>query len=128
MQTPIGDDESQLGDLIADPNAELSDEIALRHDSARDTLDALALLNPREQEVVRKRFGLDDGRERTLQEIATDIGLTRERIRQIEVRALQKLRQKLRTVHFDALAAAPFAPVDAAASAAPYNKSARRAL
>lgn len=91
LQTPVGED-GQLEDLLSDDNAILPDEAASALRRAQSTVTALATLAPREQHILRLRFGLDDQKEHTLQEIADELGLTRERIRQIEKRAVSKLK------------------------------------
>jgi RNA polymerase primary sigma factor len=94
LDLPIGrDGESALGDMIEDPSmGSLLDPI-MADDRRAGTDFALKTLSPTEEKVVRMRFGLGYEREHTLSEIADEFGLTRERIRQIEVKALQKLRQ-----------------------------------
>jgi len=93
LETPIGEDEeSQLGDLIEDRSAEAPADVAAQQ-SMRDQVDhVLKTLVPRERRVLELRFGLEDGRPRTLEEIGGELSLTRERIRQIERKALVKLR------------------------------------
>lgn len=93
LETPVGDeDESHLGDFIEDAHAPLpSDEAAFTQ--LKDQLGkVLNQLTEREQKVLRMRFGLDDGHERTLEEVGREFNVTRERIRQIEAKALRKLR------------------------------------
>ena len=103
LDSPVGEeDDSNLADFIEDQQAEAPAEIAARtHARARRSIEALDELNDREKEVVRLRFGLDDGQARTLEEVGKEFGVTRERIRQIESKTLAKLRhphrsQKLR--------------------------------
>ncbi len=98
METPIGEEEdSHLGDFIQD------DQVAVPADQAAFTLlreqlmEALETLTEREQKVLRLRFGLDDGRPRTLEEVGKEFHVTRERIRQIEAKALRKLRHPSRS-------------------------------
>ena len=98
LETPIGEEEdSHLGDFIPD------DDIPPPADSAAFTLlkeqlsDVLYTLTPREEKVLRLRFGLDDGRARTLEEVGKEFNVTRERIRQIEAKALRKLRHPSRS-------------------------------
>ena len=98
LETPIGDEsDTELGTLIEDPNAispmDAVSETMLREQVAR-VLDSL---EGREERVIRLRFGLDDGRPRTLEEVGHEFGLTRERIRQIEAHALRKLRHPSRS-------------------------------
>jgi RNA polymerase primary sigma factor len=93
LETPVGDEEeSHLGDFIEDAHAPLpSDEAAFTQ--LKDQLGkVLNQLTEREQKVLRMRFGLDDGHERTLEEVGKEFNVTRERIRQIEAKALRKLR------------------------------------
>jgi len=102
LDSPVGEeDDSFLGDFIADNDAEAPAEVAARLMLNTAVLDALGELNEREQQVVRLRFGLEDGQARTLEEVGREFGVTRERIRQIESKTLAKLRhphrsQKLR--------------------------------
>ncbi|MGQ9585029.1 MAG: sigma-70 family RNA polymerase sigma factor [Anaerolineae bacterium] len=93
LETPIGDDgDSFLGDFIQDENSEAPVDSALRG-LLRESLDeVLQSFDPREVRILRLRFGLDDGRPRTLEEVGQSFGLTRERIRQIEAEALHRLR------------------------------------
>ena len=95
LETPIGEnEESQLGDLIEDRAAEVPADVAA-HESMRDQIrQVLRTLVPRERHVLELRFGLTDGRPRTLEEIGGELSLTRERIRQIERKALIKLRSE----------------------------------
>jgi len=92
LETPIGDGDSSVADLIPDTNAQQPE--AATADSARSSelLDALAKLQPRQRRVVVERFGLDGVRPRTLEEVGSNLGITRERVRQLEARALRELR------------------------------------
>ena len=98
LETPIGEEEdSHLGDFIEDQDAPAPAEAAafmLLKEQLEDVLDTLT---PREEKVLRLRFGLDDGRARTLEEVGQNFGVTRERIRQIEAKALRKLRHPSRS-------------------------------
>jgi RNA polymerase primary sigma factor len=97
LDTPIGDeDDTSMADFIPDQGAAPLDIAArkLLEQTIRDVLDDLS---PREAEVVRLRFGLIDGRPRTLEEVGREFGVTRERIRQIESKTLAKLRHPLRS-------------------------------
>lgn len=98
LETPIGEEEdSHLGDFIEDHEAPAPAEEAsfvMLREQLEDVLDSLT---PREQKVLRLRFGLDDGRSRTLEEVGQEFGVTRERIRQIEAKALRKLRHPSRS-------------------------------
>ena len=97
LEAPVGEDDSQLGDFLADENAERPVDVAARAMLSNDVLEALDELNDREKEVVRMRFGLIDGRARTLEEVGRAFGVTRERIRQIESKTLAKLRHPQRS-------------------------------
>ena len=98
LETPIGEEEdSHLGDFIEDEDAPAPAEAAsyiLLKEQLESVLDTLT---PREEKVLRLRFGLDDGRSRTLEEVGQEFGVTRERIRQIEAKALRKLRHPSRS-------------------------------
>jgi RNA polymerase primary sigma factor len=98
LETPVGEEEeSHLGDFIEDRGARRADE-AVISDNLRDQAEALLrTLTPREEKVIRMRFGLDDGSEHTLEEVGARFAVTRERIRQIEARALRKLRHPSRS-------------------------------
>ena len=98
LETPIGEEEdSHLGDFIPDEDA-LSPADAASHQLLKDKLnEVLATLSEREEKVIRLRFGLDDGRARTLEEVGEEFNVTRERIRQIEAKALRKLRHPSRS-------------------------------
>ncbi|MGE5453660.1 MAG: RNA polymerase sigma factor RpoD [Methylocystaceae bacterium] len=98
LETPIGEeDDSHLGDFITDEDAESPEESA-SFVLLREHLDGiLNTLTEREEKVLRLRFGLDDGRPRTLEEVGQEFGVTRERIRQIEAKALRKLRHPSRS-------------------------------
>ncbi|CAI0433372.1 unnamed protein product, partial [Linum tenue] len=84
-------------EVIADPDAETSEDLLMKQYMKQDLEKVLDTLNPRESQVIRWRFGLDDGRMKTLQEIGELIGVSRERIRQIESSAFRKLKNKKRT-------------------------------
>nr|MBO2471954.1 RNA polymerase sigma factor RpoD [Bacillota bacterium] len=98
LETPIGEEEdSHLGDFIEDQDAQAPADAA-SYTMLREQLeDVLESLTPREEKVLRLRFGLDDGRARTLEEVGQEFGVTRERIRQIEAKALRKLRHPSRS-------------------------------
>ncbi|MBK9181111.1 MAG: RNA polymerase sigma factor RpoD [Acidimicrobiales bacterium] len=98
LDSPVGEeDDSNLGDFIEDQQAEAPAEVAARRMLSEAVLEALHELNDREQQVVRMRFGLDDGQARTLEEVGREFGVTRERIRQIESKTLAKLRHPQRS-------------------------------
>ena len=98
LETPIGEEEdSHLGDFIPDDDAPAPSEAASFVLLKEQLGDVLSTLTPREAKVLRLRFGLDDGRARTLEEVGTEFGVTRERIRQIEAKALRKLRHPSRS-------------------------------
>ena len=98
LETPIGEEEdSHLGDFIEDHDA-LAPAEAASFTMLKEQLDGvLETLSPRERKVLKLRFGLDDGRPRTLEEVGREFGVTRERIRQIEAKALRKLRHPSRS-------------------------------
>lgn len=85
--------------MISDPDAETSEELLIKQLMKEDLEKVLDSLNAREKQVIRWRFGLDDGRTKTLQEIGELMGVSRERIRQIESCAFRKLKNKRRTKH-----------------------------
>jgi RNA polymerase primary sigma factor len=98
LDTPVGEeDDSFLGDFVEDPTAIAPAMAADRKLLLEDLEEALRELNPREQQVVRLRFGLEDGQIRTLEEVGREFGVTRERIRQIESKTLAKLRHPTRS-------------------------------
>ena len=98
LETPIGEEEdSHLGDFIPDDDAPAPQDAA-SHTLLREQLsEVLDTLTPREEKVLRLRFGLEDGRSRTLEEVGKEFNVTRERIRQIEAKALRKLRHPSRS-------------------------------
>jgi RNA polymerase primary sigma factor len=98
LETPIGDQEdSHLGDLIEDKNAILPIDAAIQSNLRETTTRALASLTPREERIVRMRFGIGMKTDHTLQEVSQQFSLTRERIRQIEAKALRKLKHPSRS-------------------------------
>lgn len=98
LETPIGEEEdSHLGDFIEDDQAQAPAEAATFTLLKEQLIEVLDTLTPREQKVLRLRFGLDDGRARTLEEVGKEFDVTRERIRQIEAKALRKLRHPSRS-------------------------------
>ena len=96
LESPVGDDDSQLMDFIDDDKAPNSAEEVARTDLGLMTVRMLATLTPREEKVIRMRFGIGESRDHTLEEVGQDFDLTRERIRQIEAKALAKLRHPSR--------------------------------
>lgn len=98
LETPIGEeDDSHLGDFIPDDGTMAPSEAASHQLLKEQVEDVLASLTGRERRVLQLRFGLDDGRSRTLEEVGKEFGVTRERIRQIEAKALRKLRHPSRS-------------------------------
>jgi RNA polymerase primary sigma factor len=98
LETPIGEEEdSHLGDFIEDPVALAPADAAAHQLLKEQVMDVLASLAPRERKVLELRFGLEDGRSRTLEEVGREFHVTRERIRQIEAKALRKLRHPSRS-------------------------------
>ena len=98
LETPIGEEEdSHLGDFIPDDDIPAPAEAAAFTMLKEQLTDVLDTLTPREEKVLRLRFGLDDGRARTLEEVGKEFNVTRERIRQIEAKALRKLRHPSRS-------------------------------
>jgi RNA polymerase primary sigma factor len=98
LESPIGDEEdSHLGDFIEDRNTLPPADVASRQLLKEQIDDVLNTLTPREQRVLQLRFGLEDGRSRTLEEVGKEFNVTRERIRQIEAKALRKLRHPSRS-------------------------------
>lgn len=98
LETPIGEEEdSHLGDFIPDDEAPAPSEAASYALLKEQLVDVLSTLTEREEKVLRLRFGLDDGRARTLEEVGKEFDVTRERIRQIEAKALRKLRHPSRS-------------------------------
>ena len=98
LETPVGEeDDSDLGDFIEDRTA-IAPADAASHQLLKEQVeDVLETLSEREAKVLQLRFGLEDGRSRTLEEVGKDFGVTRERIRQIEAKALRKLRHPMRS-------------------------------
>jgi len=98
LETPVGKEEdSKLGDFIEDTATDTPAMMVTQELLREDLIQVMASLSPRERDVLRLRFGLDDGRQRTLEEVGQLFGVTRERIRQIEAKALRKLRHPNRS-------------------------------
>ena len=97
LYSPVGEDDSNLGDFIEDQTIEAPADAAARMMLGEAVIRALDDLNDREKQVLRLRFGLEDGRIRTLEEVGREFGVTRERIRQIEAKTLAKLRHPQRS-------------------------------
>ena len=98
LETPIGEEEdSHLGDFIPDEDASEPSEVASFTLLKEQLMSVLSTLTPREEKVLRLRFGIEDGRSRTLEEVGKEFNVTRERIRQIEAKALRKLRHPSRS-------------------------------
>ena len=98
LETPIGEEEdSHLGDFIPDSDALAPADAAAFTMLKNQLNEVLETLTPREEKVLKLRFGLDDGRPRTLEEVGKEFNVTRERIRQIEAKALRKLRHPSRS-------------------------------
>lgn len=98
LETPVGkDDGGRVGDMIADEDSPTPAMAVSQELLRNDVIEAMDTLSPRERDVLRLRFGLDDGRQRTLEEVGQLFGVTRERIRQIEAKALRKLRHPNRS-------------------------------
>jgi RNA polymerase primary sigma factor len=92
LETPIGEGDSSVADLIPDTSADQPELETADRARSTELLEALAKLQPRQRRVVIERFGLDGVRPRTLEEVGTNLGITRERVRQLEARALRELR------------------------------------
>jgi RNA polymerase primary sigma factor len=98
LETPIGEEEdSHLGDFIEDKTAVSPSEAVMSLNLKEQTEAMLKTLTPREERIIKMRFGLDDGSEHTLEEVGQSFAVTRERIRQIEAKALRKLRHPSRS-------------------------------
>ena len=98
LDSPVGEEEdSNLGDFIQDGSVDAPDDAATKKMLVAAVDEALGELSEREQEIVRMRFGLDDGQARTLEEVGREFGVTRERVRQIEAKTLAKLRHPQRS-------------------------------
>jgi RNA polymerase primary sigma factor len=97
FESPAGhDDDAHLGDFIEDKSLIAADDAIVSMDLVEQTRKVLATLTPREEKILRMRFGIGDGSERTLEQVGGDFSVTRERIRQIEAKALRRLRHSSR--------------------------------
>jgi RNA polymerase primary sigma factor len=92
LETPVGDGESMVADMVEDQKAESPDGASAANARSADLAEAIERLNPRMKHVVMRRFGLDGQPPQTLEEVGNDLGVTRERVRQLETRALRELR------------------------------------
>ncbi len=98
LETPVGEeDDSHLGDFVQDDHMPVPEDVATQEALKQQIAEALSTLSDRERKVLELRFGLNDGRTRTLEEVGKEFNVTRERIRQIEAKALRKLRQPSRS-------------------------------
>ena len=93
LESPIGDEEDTLGSVLADERTEAPIDLAAKMNLSDRTREALSTLSPREEKILRMRFGIEENNEYTLEEIGKVFNITRERIRQIEARALKKLKE-----------------------------------
>ena len=95
LETPVGEDgENNLGDMVEDKDATTPEDAMNQLVQKEEVQELLESLNDRERQVIRLRFGLEDGKTHTLEEIGDELNVTRERVRQIEARAMEKLRSK----------------------------------
>jgi RNA polymerase primary sigma factor len=98
LETPVGEEEeSHLGDFLVDHSQVSASEQMININLYEQTAEVLKSLSPREEKIIRLRFGLEDGSEHTLEEVGQNFSVTRERIRQIEAKALRKLRHPSRS-------------------------------
>jgi RNA polymerase primary sigma factor len=98
LETPVGEeDDSHLGDFIEDRGVVSPADAVININLKEMTEQVLNMLTPREERIIKMRFGLEDGTEHTLEEVGQKFGVTRERIRQIEAKALRKLRHPSRS-------------------------------
>jgi RNA polymerase primary sigma factor len=99
LETPVGDEEGRLGDFVGDKLIPLPEDQLMDTDLCVQVRKALATLPPREEKVLRLRFGVEESRDYTLEELGEKFSVSRERVRQIEARALRKLRFRARNGH-----------------------------
>jgi len=98
FETPVGDDEeARLGDFVEDKGLVSPSDAAIQLNMKEQLANMLRTLTPREEKIIRMRFGMEDGSEHTLEEVGQTFSVTRERIRQIEAKALRKLRHPSRS-------------------------------
>jgi RNA polymerase primary sigma factor len=98
LETPVGEEEeSHLGDFLVDRRVTSPSEAVINLNLREQTAEVLKTLSPREEKIIKMRFGLQDGSEHTLEEVGQHFAVTRERIRQIEAKALRKLRHPSRS-------------------------------
>ena len=98
LETPVGEEESaHLGDFIEDKAVASPSDAAIKLSLEEQTASLLKTLPPREERIIKMRFGMEDGSEHTLEEVGNSFAVTRERIRQIEAKALRKLRHPSRS-------------------------------
>ncbi|MGN1212640.1 MAG: RNA polymerase sigma factor RpoD [Christensenellales bacterium] len=97
LEDPVGDEDSKVADYVPDETSIAPDEVATRTMLKSQLLSVIETLTPREQKVIRLRYGLDDGSPKTLEQVGQEFNVTRERIRQIEAKALRKLRTPSRS-------------------------------
>ena len=93
LEAPVGSSDSQLGELIEDKEITSPEEAAMESSMAKETQKILATLTPREEKILRRRFGIGAEETHTLAQLGEELGVTRERVRQIEAKALSKLRR-----------------------------------
>ena len=97
LEDPVGDEDSKVGDYVPDETSIMPDDAATHSMLKGQILSVIETLTPREQKVIRLRYGLDDGNPKTLEQVGQEFNVTRERIRQIEAKALRKLRNPSRS-------------------------------
>ena len=97
LEDPVGDEDSKVGDYVPDETTIMPDDAATHSMLKNQLLSVIETLTPREQKVIRLRYGLDDGNPKTLEQVGQEFNVTRERIRQIEAKALRKLRNPSRS-------------------------------
>ena len=100
LETPVGDGESMMGDLIEDTNAAAPESETSDKLRSSELAEAIRMLKPRQQRLLIERFGLGGGKPKTLEEVGTILGITRERVRQLETRALRELRALAPSLEF----------------------------